>query len=220
MKQNRVISGAVAALVLAALLAGCGTAASSSAATSEAASTAESTAAESTDLFYDSESNEIYTTDPIELTISWWGGDSRHAAYQDAIKEFQAEHSNITVEPTFAAWSGWEEKMAAAFIAGNAQDVCQINWNWLYSFTNADGSSKFYDLNQVADIIDLSQFDEKALAQCTIDGKLLAIPVAMTGRIFYWNKTTFEKAGLATPITLEELMAAGPIFAEKLGDDY
>ena len=36
----------------------------------------------------------------------------------------------------------------------------------------------------------------------------------MTGRIFYWNKTTFEKAGLATPTTLEELMAAGPIFAE------
>ena len=49
------------------------------------------------------------------MTISWWGGDSRHEAYQNAIKEFQAEHTNITIEPTFAAWSGWEEKMAAAF---------------------------------------------------------------------------------------------------------
>ena len=59
------------------------------------------------------------------MTLSWWGGDSRHEAYQNAIKEFQAEHTNITIEPTFAAWSGWEEKMAAAFIAGNAQDVCR-----------------------------------------------------------------------------------------------
>ena len=100
------------------------------------------------------------------------------------------------------------------------RDRNQINWNWLYSFTNADGSSKFYDLNQVADVIDLSQFSEKALAQCTIDGQLLAIPVSMTGRIFYWNKTTFEKAGLETPTTLADLMAAGPVFAEKLGDDY
>ena len=153
------------------------------------------------------------------LTFSWWGGDARHEATQQAVEAFKAA-TGIDVQCTYSAWSGWEDKMSQYFASDSAFDVNQINWNWLYSFTNADGSSKFYDLNQVADIIDLSQFDEKALAQCTIDGKLLAIPVAMTGRIFYWNKTTFEKAGLATPITLEELMAAGPIFAEKLGEDY
>ena len=100
---------------------------------------------------------------------------------------------------TYSAWSGWEDKMSQYFASDSAFDVNQINWNWLYSFTNADGSSKFYDLNQVADVIDLSQFSEKALAQCTIDGQLLAIPVSMTGRIFYWNKTTFEKAGSLRP---------------------
>ena len=140
------------------------------------------------------------------LTFSWWGGDARHEATQQAVEAFKAA-TGIDVQCTYSAWSGWEDKMSQYFASDSAFDVNQINWNWLYSFTNADGSSKFYDLNQVADIIDLSQFDEKALAQCTIDGKLLAIPVAMTGRIFYWNKTTFEKAGLATPITLEELMA-------------
>ena len=121
---------------------------------------------------------------------------------------------------TYSAWSGWEDKMSQYFASDSAFDVNQINWNWLYSFTNADGSSKFYDLNQVADVIDLSQFSEKALAQCTIDGQLLAIPVSMTGRIFYWNKTTFDKAGIAFPTTLDELMAAGKTFQEKLGDDY
>ena len=153
------------------------------------------------------------------LTFSWWGGDSRHEATQQAVEAFKAA-TGIDVQCTYSAWSGWEDKMSQYFASDSAFDVNQINWNWLYSFTNADGSSKFYDLNQVADVIDLSQFSEKALAQCTIDGQLLAIPVSMTGRIFYWNKTTFEKAGLATPITLEELMAAGPIFAEKLGEDY
>ena len=58
------------------------------------------------------------------------------------------------MEPTFAAWSGWEEKMAAAFIAGNAQDVCQVNWNWLYNYS-ADGS-KFVDLNTTSKFIDLT----------------------------------------------------------------
>ena len=152
------------------------------------------------------------------LSLSWWGGDARHEATQAAVDAFKAA-TGTEVTCTYSAWSGWEDKMSQYFASDSAFDVNQVNWNWLFSFTNADGSSKFYDLNEVADVIDLSQFDEGALAQCTVDGKLLAIPVSMTGRIFYWNKTTFEKAGLETPKSLADLMAAGPIFAEKLGDE-
>ena len=156
---------------------------------------------------------------PVSMTISWWGGDSRHAAYQDAIKEFQAEHSNITVEPTFAAWSGWEEKMAAAFIAGNAQDVCQVNWNWLYNYS-ADGS-KFVDLNTVSNFLDLTQWDESAMNACYVANAQQCVPVSMTGRIFFWNMTTFNKAGITeVPKTLDDLKAAGKAFQEKLGNDY
>ena len=219
--MKKAISLGVAAAMAATLLAGCGTAASSAAASSEAASTADSTTAESTATSEaaPSEAHEINTTDPIELTISWWGGDSRHEAYQNAIKEFQAEHTNITIEPTFAAWSGWEEKMAAAFIAGNAQDVCQVNWNWLYNYS-ADGS-KFVDLNTVSKFLDLTQWDDAAMDACYVANSQQCVPVSMTGRIFYWNMTTFNKAGITeVPATEDDLFAAGKAFQEKLGDDY
>lgn len=153
------------------------------------------------------------------LTFSWWGGDARHEATQKGVEAF-TNATGIQVTNTYSAWSGWEDKMSQYFASDSAFDVNQVNWNWLFSFTNADGSSKFYDLNQVSHIIDLTQFSPAALEQCTVDGKLLAIPVSMTGRIFYWNETTWQKAGLETPKTLAELMAAGPIFAEKLGDEY
>ena len=43
----------------------------------------------------------------------------------------------------------------------------------------------------------------------------------MTGRIFYWNMTSFNKAGITeVPKTLDDLMNAGKTFKEKLGDDY
>ena len=85
--MKKAISLGVAAAMAATLLAGCGTAASSApAASSEAASTADSTAASSE--VTASETHEINTTDPIELTISWWGGDSRHEAYQKALEAF------------------------------------------------------------------------------------------------------------------------------------
>ena len=42
----------------------------------------------------------------------------------------------------------------------------------------------------------------------------------MTGRIFYWNKTTFDKARISVPTSNEELLAAGNTFKTVLGDDY
>ena len=198
-------TGAVGA---AGLLAACGGNSASSTASSVASAPAAS-----------ADESLALSDGPVSMTISWWGGDSRHAAYQDAIKEFQAEHSNITIEPTFAAWSGWEEKMAAAFIAGNAQDVCQVNWNWLYNYS-ADGS-KFVDLNTVSNFLDLTQWDESAMNACYVANAQQCVPVSMTGRIFFWNMTTFNKAGITeVPKTLDDLKAAGKAFQEKLGNDY
>ena len=201
------VTGAVGA---AGLLAACGGNSASSTASTAASSEAPAASADDSLALSDG---------PVSMTISWWGGDSRHEAYQNAIKEFQAEHTNITIEPTFAAWSGWEEKMAAAFIAGNAQDVCQVNWNWLYNYS-ADGS-KFVDLNTVSNFLDLTQWDEAAMDACYVANAQQCVPVSMTGRIFFWNMTTFNKAGITeVPKSLDDLMAAGKAFKEKLGDDY
>ena len=198
-------TGAVGA---AGLLAACGGNSASSTASSVASAPAAS-----------ADESLALSDGPVSMTISWWGGDSRHEAYQNAIKEFESEHDNITIEPTFAAWSGWEEKMAAAFIAGNAQDVCQVNWNWLYNYS-ADGS-KFVDLNTTTNFLDLTQFDQAALDACTVANAQQCVPVSMTGRIFFWNMTTFNKAGITeVPKTLDDLKAAGKAFQEKLGNDY
>lgn len=43
---------------------------------------------------------------------------------------------------------------------------------------------------------------------------------AESGKAFFWNQQTWEKAGLSVPKSFSELLAAGPIFKEKLGDDY
>ena len=159
------------------------------------------------------------TGDAVELSISWWGGESRHEAYQAAIAAFSEANSNITVNPTFAAWSGWEDTMSTKFAGGVAEDVCQVNWNWLYNYSG--NAQTFLDLNSVSDYIDFSQWDEATLGACYVANSQQAVPVSMTGRIFYWNMTTFNKAGITeVPKTLDDLMAAGAAFQSQLGDDY
>ncbi len=153
----------------------------------------------------------------ITLRFSWWGGDSRHEATEKAIAAFEAKYPDIHVEPEYGAWSGWEEKQSMNIIGGNAADVLQVNWNWIESYSQ--GGKNFADLHQYEDVLDLSQFPADSLAQCEVDGKLMAVPVAITGRLFYWNKTTFDEVGVDLPTDEASLRAAGQAFA-AYGADY
>ena len=153
------------------------------------------------------------------IKFSWWGGDSRHEATQKAVDAFMAKYPGINVEVNFGAWSEWEAARALEFQSGTSADVNQINLSWINQFdSNCD---VFLDLNEVADIIDLSQWDQVNLDMMKdANGGQAGVPVSMTGRIFYWDKTTFEEAGLEVPTSLADLREAGKVFQEKLGDDY
>lgn len=153
----------------------------------------------------------------VTLRFSWWGGDSRHEATEKAIEAFEAKYPNIHVEPEYGAWSGWEEKQSMNIIGGNAADVMQINWNWIDSYSQ--GGTTFADLHQYEDVLDLTQFPAESLTQCEVDGKLMAVPVAITGRLFYWNKTTFDEVGVDLPTDEASLRAAGKAF-EAYDKDY
>ena len=153
----------------------------------------------------------------VTLKFSWWGGDARHEATEAAIAAFMQKYPNITVEPEYGAWTGWEEKQALAIQGGNAADVMQINWNWITSYSG--NGKNFVDLNQYSDVLDLTQFDESVLEQCKVGDALMAVPIALTGRVFYWNKTTFDEIGCPIPTDKDSLLAAGAAF-QAYGEDY
>lgn len=155
---------------------------------------------------------------PVVLSISWWGGDSRHEATLKALELFEEKYPNIQVEPQYGAWGGWLEQLSVQMAGSTEPDVMQINWNWIYEFSK-DGTG-FADLNQYSDVIDLSQYPENLLAEMTMEDKLQGIPISTTGKVFYWNKTTFDKAGLEVPDSFEDMINAGHVFQEKLGEDY
>lgn len=154
----------------------------------------------------------------VELTFSWWGGDSRHAATEEAIKAFEEKYPNIKVTPEYGAWTGWEEKQSLNILGGNSADVMQINWNWIESYSK--GGTAFANLEDYSDALDLTQFTPESLELCKEDGKLMAVPIALTGRVFYWNKTAFEEVGVDIPTDLDSLYAAGAAFEAKDPDMY
>ncbi|MDI6024684.1 ABC transporter substrate-binding protein [Corticibacterium sp. UT-5YL-CI-8] len=157
------------------------------------------------------------TASAADLRMSWWGGDSRHVATQEALKVCGEKHGH-TIKAEFTGWSGHQEKITTQLAGSTEADIMQINWPWLPLFSkNGDG---FADLTQYADVIDLSQWSEELLATATMSDKLNGLPVSVTGRVFYLNQTPFEKVGIAVPTNWEELIASAPKLKEKLGANY
>ncbi|HHX68273.1 MAG: ABC transporter substrate-binding protein [Miniphocaeibacter sp.] len=156
--------------------------------------------------------------DQVELRFSWWGGDSRHEKTLKVIELFEEKHPNIKIKAEYAGWDGYQEKQTTQIAGGTEADIMQVNWNWLTQYS-ADGSG-FYDLNEVKDILKLENYDEDMLELVTQNGVLNAMPVAKTGKVFYWNKTTFDKAGVEIPTNFDELKVVAEDMKEKLGDNF
>ncbi|MFN3662255.1 ABC transporter substrate-binding protein [Yoonia sp.] len=151
------------------------------------------------------------------LRMSWWGGDARHAQTQEALNHCGPKLGH-EVAAEFTGWSGHQERITTQIAGRTEADIMQINWPWLPLFSReGDG---FADLRDYADIIDLSQFTEAQLSGGEMNGVLNGIPVSTTGRVYFFNKTTFDKVGLPIPQTWDDVIAAAPVFREQLGEDH
>ncbi len=150
-----------------------------------------------------------------ELRMSWWGGDSRHVATQAALAACGAKYGH-TVKGEFTGFDGYLEKLTTQMAGGTEADIVQVNWPWLPLFSR-DGTG-FADLRAVPGI-DLTQWTDAELDAGSMNGVLQGIPVSNTGRVFFFNTTTFEKAGVPLPTSWDELIAATPKIKAALGDD-
>lgn len=159
-----------------------------------------------------------HSADQVELRFAWWGGKARNQATLKALEAFEAKYPNIKVKAEYTGWDGFYSRLTTQINSNTEADVMQTNWNWLTLLSKSgDG---FYDLNQLSKPIGLDQFSPTALASTTVNGKVNAIPVSANVMLFYYNAATWKKAGVALPKTWDDLLKAGPVFKEKLGDNY
>lgn len=151
-----------------------------------------------------------------DLRMSWWGGDSRHVATQAALEACGAKHGH-TIAAEFTGFDGYLEKLTTQMAGGTEADIIQVNWPWLPLFSK-DGTS-FADLRTLT-ALDLAQWDASQLEAGSMNGVLQGLPVSTTGRVFFFNKTTFEKAGVPMPATWDDLIASSKALNDKLGGGY
>ncbi|WP_024347679.1 ABC transporter substrate-binding protein [Lacrimispora indolis] len=155
-----------------------------------------------------------------QISFSWWGNDDRHQATQEAIDAFNAAHAGaieVTGEPS--GFGNLEETFATRYAGGTEADIMTVNYPWLIKYS-PDGTG-FYDLDQLSDIIDFSQYDGGFLETGKTGGVMQAIPYGQNTLGVYLNKSAFERAGInEIPSTFEEYKEAAKAITAQNPNAY
>jgi len=146
------------------------------------------------------------------ISMSWWGNDPRHEYTLQGLSLFQELNPDIIVDHSYGVWNGYERRYLMQMASHNNCDVMQINYAWLSEYS-ADGTG-YYDINQLSDYIDLSQFTQEDLATGMRDGHLNALPIAYNTVCLFYNADMFASYGLDIPRTWDDLFAAADVMSE------
>lgn len=143
------------------------------------------------------------------IRFSWWGNDNRNRYTIEAIKIFESQNQDISVNPEYGEWSGFKEKMDVEIYSNTEADVMQINYDWMHKYCK-DGDD-FYDLNKLSDYIHLNNFTSSELEYGEFNGKLVGIPTAFNTETFFYNKTIYDHYGLDIPKSWSDIFAAAKV---------
>lgn len=147
--------------------------------------------------------------DKVVLRFAWWGGEERHNATLEAIAKYEELNPNVTIEPEYGGFDGYQQKLITQLSGNSAADIIQIDQPWLADI-NKQGDL-LMDLSTV-EAIDLSQFDETFLKNCLeFDGKVVGLPTGMNTNVFLYNKDVLQddRFGADKTISWKELMEIG-----------
>ena len=146
---------------------------------------------------------------PTEISYSWWGKDIRHAYTIDALSDFEKMEPDINVKKRFGEFDGYRRRIGVDIAANNECDVMLINYDWLSRFS-PDGTG-FYDMYELSNYIELSNFSQADLSYGEINGRLNGISTALNTQIFFYNKDMYDSYGLELPKTWDDLFEAAKV---------
>lgn len=135
---------------------------------------------------------------PVELRITWWGGDARHELTNAAIDEFEAQNPNITVVRDFGGFDGYLDKVTTQYTGGNSPDVIQLYNEVLREFASR---GQLFDLNEAvqAGNLSLEGWPQDVIDMNTIDGKLSALTFGSSTHAFVFDEAVSKSLGVEIP---------------------
>lgn len=132
--------------------------------------------------------------EPVTLTMSWWGNDTRSANTQRIIDAFVEDHPNVTIEPSFTDYNGYWDRLATQTVGGDTPDIMQFDEPYLSTYVRQGVLLDLTDLG-----IDTSGISDSALSAGQVDDRLYALASGAAAYAIFVNPALFDAAGIEVP---------------------
>src|SRR5690625_2741968 len=87
--------------------------------------------------------DEGSSDEPVTIRMAWWGGQPRHDSTQEVIDLYVAENPHVTIEPEFAEWGDYWQRLAPQAAANELPDIIQMDLSYI---------TQYAENNQLADL--------------------------------------------------------------------
>lgn len=135
------------------------------------------------------------------LRILTFGGEAQLEATHEAIKRFNEDYPNVTVEvaidPITNGWGEFVTKVYSQYNAGNSYDVYHTATETLHSLAGRNLMLSLDDRYQSLD--DLADFDPQLFELSKYKDKVYFIPSTWNNIMVNYNRTMFDEAGIEYP---------------------
>ena len=157
------------------------------------------------------------TDEKVELRLSWWGSETRHELTMKAIDAYCEANPNVTIIPEYSGYDGYQDKLTAQIVAGNAPDVFTAVAEWVPQHA---ASKATLDLTTM---INTSGINKAALESCSLNGVLHSVPLGINAPTVVYNKRILEEIGVELPksgYTWDDFAAKCVEIHQKSGGKY
>jgi multiple sugar transport system substrate-binding protein len=168
-----------------------------------------------------STSAAVNTTD-TKATINYF----TFSAAPDHIKDlntivaaFEKQHPNITVKVQTAAYADYFTKLSTELAGGTAPDTFELDYQDFVNYASSGSLLSLAGAN--ASSYSPASYTASSLKAFAYNGEQMALPESFSDVVLFYNKTLFDKAGVAYPTSTwtwaDEMSAAKKLTDKATG---
>ncbi|MCX5211324.1 extracellular solute-binding protein [Kitasatospora sp. NBC_00240] len=142
----------------------------------------------------------------LKLVAADYGDDeatSSRPYWEDLARRFEAANPKIKVKVEVVSWNDIDKRVAELIRSGSSPDLVQTG-----GFADQVAAKRLYPAADVLSMETQANISEGFAHAGQVLGTQYGIPFVSSSRVFFYNKTIFQKAGItAPPATWSELKA-------------
>lgn len=142
--------------------------------------------------------NQASGSDAVIITMTWWGGQTRHDQTQAVCDLYTSQHPNVKFELLPSGWDGYFDRLATQTASGSMPDIVQLDYQYLTTYAR---NGSLTDLQPFIDngTIDVSDIDEDLLQTGKAADKMAAIVLSSGMLSVGYNLDVLAEAGVEEP---------------------